>query len=67
MKKSLFIFFSDINGQIKNELIRISRNNNKDYLIEGKEIISFIEIIKRSKNIIENEKSKFEENYNILK
>ena len=42
----LFDFFSDINSQINLELFKIIRNENKDYLKGGKEIIEFLGLIK---------------------
>ena len=66
-KNSIFIFFSDINGQIKNELNNIAKVENKDYLIGGKYINSILFNIKGYKNNIENEKNKLIDNYNILK
>ena len=67
LKNPIFIFFSDINSQINKELIKIVKNENKDYLIDGKEINDFLIKIKGYKYNIESEKIKLVENYNNLK
>ena len=46
-KQSLFAFFSDINEQIKAQLIKIIKNESMDYLVGGKILIQFVETIKR--------------------
>ena len=67
LKNDLFIFFSDIKGQIKNELIKLIRNEYKDYLINGKYLTQFINKITIYKDNIIKEQNKFELNYQILK
>ena len=66
-RKSLFLFYSNINGEIKDELIEMIRNDYKDYLINGKYISKFINKISVFKDNIIKEKNKFEINYNNLK
>jgi hypothetical protein len=67
LKKSLFLFYSNINEQIKDGLIEMIRNDYKDYLINGKYISKFIDKIIIFKGNIIKEKNKFEINYNYLK
>ena len=58
-KKSLFLFYFNINEKIKNELIEMIRNNYKDYLINGKLISNFINKIIVFKDNIIKKKKKF--------
>ena len=67
LKKSIFLFYSNINEQLKDGLIEMIRNHYKDYLINGKYILQFINKIIIFKNNIIKEKNKFEINYNNLK